>query len=172
MWCMECMFEYSTILTQCGLVTPYGDRDLGQHWLWQWLVAWRHQAITWTNVDLSSLKPSDFHLRTIWPEILSHQSLKYFSVKITHLKFYSNLPGANELNMMQYEISDSFAMPISLWSANLMTNLQIVMLICVFESQTLVSSTNRARRPGSISWDCYTRTILCCQATATAQMIR
>ena len=21
------------LLTHCGLVTPYGDRDLGQHWL-------------------------------------------------------------------------------------------------------------------------------------------
>ena len=25
------MFEWS--LTHCGLVTPYGGRDLGQHWL-------------------------------------------------------------------------------------------------------------------------------------------
>ena len=48
---------------------------------------------------------------------------------------------------MQYEIADSFAMPVSLLSANLMTNLQIVMLICVFESQTLVASSKRARRP-------------------------
>ena len=23
----------SVILTHCGLVTPYGDRDLGQYWL-------------------------------------------------------------------------------------------------------------------------------------------
>ena len=37
--------------THCGLVTPYGDRDVGQHWLKQWLVAWRHKAITWTNAD-------------------------------------------------------------------------------------------------------------------------
>ena len=21
-------------LTRCGLVTPYGERDLGQNWLW------------------------------------------------------------------------------------------------------------------------------------------
>ena len=40
-------------LTHWGLVTPFGDIDLGQHWLRWWLVAWRHQAITWTNVDLS-----------------------------------------------------------------------------------------------------------------------
>ena len=34
-----------------GLVTPYGDIDLGPHWLRQWLVTWQHQAITWINVD-------------------------------------------------------------------------------------------------------------------------
>ena len=33
------------MLTLCGLVTPCSFIDLGQHWL----VAWRHQAITWTN---------------------------------------------------------------------------------------------------------------------------
>ena len=38
-------------LTHWPLVTPYGDKDLGQLWLRQWLVAWWHQAITWTNVD-------------------------------------------------------------------------------------------------------------------------
>ena len=42
-----------------GLVTPSGDIDLGQHWLRQSIVAWRHQAINWTNVDLSSLRNSD-----------------------------------------------------------------------------------------------------------------
>ena len=41
-------------LTHWGLVTPFGDIDLGQNWFKLWLVAWRHQAITWTNVDLSS----------------------------------------------------------------------------------------------------------------------
>ena len=48
------MLSMDNELTHCSLVTPYGDRDMGQHWLRQWLVAWRHQAITWTNVDLSS----------------------------------------------------------------------------------------------------------------------
>ena len=50
-------------LTHCGLVTPYGDIDTGQHWFRQWLLVWRHQTITWTNVDLSSVKSSeDFKL--------------------------------------------------------------------------------------------------------------
>ena len=34
------------------IVMPHGDTDLGQHWLRSWLVTGRHQAITWTNVDL------------------------------------------------------------------------------------------------------------------------
>ena len=38
-------FCNSIYLTHCSIVTPYGGRDLGQHWWW-------HQAITWTNVDL------------------------------------------------------------------------------------------------------------------------
>ena len=46
-------------------MTPYGDSDLGQHWLGQWLDAWRHQAITWTNVDVSSVRSSGIHLRAI-----------------------------------------------------------------------------------------------------------
>ena len=34
------------------LLTSYGDVDLGHHWLKQWFVAWLHQGITWTNVDM------------------------------------------------------------------------------------------------------------------------
>ena len=41
-------------LSHHGLVTPYGDIDLSQHWFRLCLDAWRHQAITWTKVDLSS----------------------------------------------------------------------------------------------------------------------
>ena len=43
-------------LTHCGLVTPYGGTDPGQHWLRYWHVAWRHQAISWTNVDWLSVQ--------------------------------------------------------------------------------------------------------------------
>ena len=37
------------IQTHWGLVTPYNVGDLGQHCYRLWLVAWRHQAITWTS---------------------------------------------------------------------------------------------------------------------------
>ena len=65
--------KFSGGLTHCGLVTQHGVMDLGQHWLRYWLVAWWHQAITWTNVDLSSVAFiwGQFHKR-----YLSHQLLE------------------------------------------------------------------------------------------------
>ena len=38
-------------LTHCGLMMPYGDTDLGQHWFVWWHVAWWHQAINWSNTN-------------------------------------------------------------------------------------------------------------------------
>ena len=88
---------YSISLIHCGLVTPYGEIDLGQHWLRQWLVAWQHQAITWTNVDLSSGSSNDIHLRVISQDIPQPWNT-YINLEIIFLKCYSNLPEANELN--------------------------------------------------------------------------
>ena len=83
-------------LTHCGLVTPYGDTDLDQHWLLQWLVARQHQAITRNNADVSS--ESDIHLRAISQEI--HQpSITNTSFKIIYIRFQSNLPRVNELTL-------------------------------------------------------------------------
>ena len=92
---------YRTWLTHCGLVTPYGSRDLSQHWFRQWLVAWWHQAITWTNVDLSSLRSSDVHLRAISLEIsepsVTKIRLNFFLLKsprdqrVKHLKDFTKV---------------------------------------------------------------------------------
>ena len=71
-------------------MTPYGGRDqvnigLGNDLLpgkkKKRLVAWRHQAITWTNVDLPSLKSCDVHLRAISLDI-SQPSVTKISLKI------------------------------------------------------------------------------------------
>ena len=59
------------------------------------VVAWRHQAITWTNVDLSSVRFRDIQLRGISQDI-TQPSITKFSLKITYPKFHLNLPGANE----------------------------------------------------------------------------
>ena len=84
-------------LTHCGLVTPYGKRYLNQHWLRYWLVAWRHQAITWTNVDWSSVKSNDIDISAISLE-MPQPSITKICLKITCLKFHSSFQGANELN--------------------------------------------------------------------------
>ena len=79
-------------LTHCSLVTPYGDRDLGQV-MACCLMAPTH---TWTNVDLSSVRFSGIHLRAILYEI-PQPPFNKISLKITHLQLNWNLPGANEL---------------------------------------------------------------------------
>ena len=48
--------------------------------------AWRHQAITWTNVDLTSQRSSDVHLRAILLEI-SQPSVTIISLKIIFQDF-------------------------------------------------------------------------------------
>ena len=63
-------------LTHSGLVTPYGDRDL----------ALRHQAITWTNVDWSSMKSSVINIREISQE-MPQPSITAIHLKITYFKF-------------------------------------------------------------------------------------
>ena len=93
---IHCSGKNTEHITHCGLVTPYGGRDLGKHWFRQWLVAWRHQVITWTNVDLSSLWSHDVILRAISLEI-SQPSVTKISFKNIFLRIYWNRSGANEL---------------------------------------------------------------------------
>ena len=59
-------------------------------------------TITWTNVDLSSLRYSGIHLRSISQEI-SQPSITKISLKINHLKFHLNLPGVSELLLSHFQ---------------------------------------------------------------------
>ena len=72
-------------------------RELSQLWLRQWLVAWRHQAITWTNVNLSSVTFSDIHLRALPSENL--ETNQYNKIENYILKSHPDLLGANELTI-------------------------------------------------------------------------
>ena len=47
------------------------QQDCCQHWLTYWLVTWKHQAITWTNVDLSSKVFCGIHLRAISQDLVN-----------------------------------------------------------------------------------------------------
>ena len=84
-------------------MTPYGNIDLDQHWPGLYLVAWWHQAITWTNVDLSSVRPSSIH-RGVTSRAVPELPLTTISLKITHLKYHWNLPGPHELTHLGLEL--------------------------------------------------------------------
>ena len=58
--------------------------------------SWRHQATTWTNVDLLLVRSSDNHPRAISGE-KPQPSLSKISLRITFLKSHSSFPGGNEL---------------------------------------------------------------------------
>ena len=68
-------------------MAPYGNVDLGQHWLRWWLVAWWHQAITWTSVDYWSVRPHGIHLRAISQEMLKI-AIRAVSLKITNWRLH------------------------------------------------------------------------------------
>ena len=71
------------------------------HRLRWWLVAWWQQAITWTNVILSSARSSDNHLSALLQEI--HQPLATkISLRITWLEFHSNPPGSRKLSEQHF----------------------------------------------------------------------
>ena len=95
-------------LSHCSQVTPYGDIDWSQ-----WLLRQReHQTINWTNVNHSTVRSSDFHLnlRAISQETPSILNTKIL-LKITDLKFYSNLPWASELTFFSFPGGSSSGVP-------------------------------------------------------------
>ena len=55
-------------------------------------------AITWTNVDLSSVSFYGFHLRALPNTNLKRPTSKT-KLKIIYLKLHSDFPGVNELNV-------------------------------------------------------------------------
>ena len=58
-------------LTHYGLVMPYGDIYVSQHWFREWLVAWWHQTINSTNADLSWIVFCGIHQRAISQMLIS-----------------------------------------------------------------------------------------------------
>ena len=80
-------------LTHCGLVTPYIWQQRSRSTLAQVMVcfAWRHQAITWTNVDWSSVESSDIHIRAI--SLKMPQPITKICLKITCLNMMTSPNG-------------------------------------------------------------------------------
>ena len=99
-------------------MTSYGDKELGQHWLRYWLVAWRHQAITWTKVDLSSVRSSE-----ILPRAIS-QKVSQPSTTVIGLKISSKSPKPQWVKLKSQEAADlrillyyTLALQLGYWRA-------------------------------------------------------
>ena len=70
-----------------------GDKDMSQHWLWQWLVAWRQQAITWTNADYQQMCSLAFIHQQIQRKYWWNLIWKMHSA-LTLLNYYHISPGS------------------------------------------------------------------------------
>ena len=60
--CVWACIDWDGIWTHYGLLTPYGDIGLDQYRQREWLVVWRHEDTTKTNVNLSSVRYSGIRL--------------------------------------------------------------------------------------------------------------
>ena len=94
LWSLYGSVQHTLKLTHCGIVAPYSHIDLGQHRLRQWLAAWRHQAITWTNVD--QWGSVAFNWDQFHSKCLRYQSC-VTGLKHMFLNLQAHLPGTNEL---------------------------------------------------------------------------
>ena len=79
-------------LSRCDLETSYGDRDLSQIWPRRLLFAWRYQAVTWFNVELSQKVLCDIHLRAISQQV-AVILIDTVCSETTYLKLSLHLPG-------------------------------------------------------------------------------
>ena len=87
LWCYS-IINAIGLFTGCCATLRSSDaiwRHRSGSTLAQWLVAWRHQAITWTNVDLSSVRSCSIHLRAI----IKHNVF----VILSHTIWYFFMPG-------------------------------------------------------------------------------
>ena len=84
-------------LTYCGLVMPYGDIDLGQHWLRQWLVAWCTKPLP-KPILIYHITEVQWHSSGGILLEISQALISKIGLNITYIKFHPNLPGLNELS--------------------------------------------------------------------------
>ena len=80
----------------------YSIMDLGQQWFRWWLVAWQHQAISWTNHDLSSLRSSDIHLMALCfmgnAQDIAHKKMQQNYIHVPVFKNHWNFSRVQRVN--------------------------------------------------------------------------
>ena len=99
---------YALHLPHCDLVMPYGNIDLGQHWVRWLLAAWSTKPLPepmLTNCQWGRL------VTVTWGQFLRKCSISILvmSLKIINLRLPPHLPGANEL--ISFTLTHQFPIP-------------------------------------------------------------
>ena len=103
-WMDVKLAQYTGWLVKNKAGNKSGNIGLGQHWLRWWLVAWWHQAVTWTNVDLSSVEFWCTHLWPILQEVLQI-SIHKINFKNALVKLFPCVLGANKLSCVWWGLT-------------------------------------------------------------------
>ena len=85
------------IIAHCGLVTSYANIELCEDWLRWWLVAWRHHAIIWTNINYSCVIFCGINLTSFYNEYPSCYSVKWIWKLCMYFQNWLHVPGDSEL---------------------------------------------------------------------------
>ena len=96
------------------------------HGITSWLIlvsAWRHQAITSTNIDLTSVLSWGIFMTTI-PHEIYKLSISKMSLKITNFKSYPHVPRANVLSKRRVQCDIHLAYKLKLIKHTLLSKLE------------------------------------------------
>ena len=95
--------HYHTIHIQPTYIL-YGIRDLDQCWFRWWPGAWQHQAISWINANLPSMRSSGIHCSVMFTSVLL-VSIQILCLKFTLLKLVNKLLKNMSINWHAKHIS-------------------------------------------------------------------
>ena len=113
-----------------------GHMELGQHWLRWWLVAWRYQAITWANVDLSSVRSLGIHLRSLSLD-RCEEPINKTRLKIALLK--SRSPRAQWVNICCQYGRPGVMFPLRICQVSLKTKWEWPLITCEYQGSLLLT---------------------------------
>ena len=93
--CSQLMFSFLIVPTLNTFFLSYltiWRLQFGHHWFRYLLIDWRHHAIIWTNVELSSIQSA---ITRLWPIVLEmlKTQINRTCCKITNLKLLLSLTG-------------------------------------------------------------------------------
>ena len=101
-------------------------------WFRWWLVACRHQAITWANTELSSVRSCVIHPR-VMSQVMFKISILDMNLKIVYPILQLLLPGENKLTQRNIVFQTIYVLKCVQWCLNIKNVPLEVFHKCLFE---------------------------------------